>query len=151
MSTLREICADAGLRQVRTYITSGNAICTSNMDEADVRSMLAGRLEAYAGTPVGVLVRTAGELADVLARNPFVSEPGERTGAFFFDGPIAPDTLAKTTGRRNEQLRLGRREIYVFYPDGMGRSRLRMPSVNAGTMRNMNTISKLVALAGGLS
>jgi uncharacterized protein (DUF1697 family) len=150
MSTLREICADAGLRQVRTYIASGNAIGASDMDEADVRSALAGRLEAYAGTPVGVLVRTQGELADVLVRNPFASEPGERTGALFVDGPIAPDALARVTGRRNEQLRLGRREIYVFYPDGMGTSRLRTPSASGGTMRNMNTISKLVALAGGL-
>jgi uncharacterized protein (DUF1697 family) len=150
MSALREICADAGLRQVRTYITSGNAICTSDMDEADVRSVLESRLAAYARRPVGVLVRTAGELADVQARNPFASEPGERTGVLFIDGPIAPDALARTAGRRNEQLRLGRREIYVFYPDGMGRSRLRISSASAGTMRNMNTISKLVALAGGL-
>jgi uncharacterized protein (DUF1697 family) len=86
----------------------------------------------------------------VQARNPFASEPGERTGVLFIDGPIAPDALARTAGRRNEQLRLGRREIYVFYPDGMGRSRLRISSASAGTMRNMNTISKLVALAGGL-
>ncbi len=150
MSALREICADAGLRQVCTYITSGSAICTSKMDEAGVRSLLEARLAAYAGNPVGVLVRTAGELADVLVRNPFASEPGERTGALFLDRPVAPDALARTTGMRNEQLRLGRREIYVFYPDGMGRSRLGIPSASAGTMRNMNTISKLVALAGGL-
>jgi hypothetical protein len=49
-----------------------------------------------------------------------------------------------------EQLRLGEREIYIFYGDGMADSRLRIPGGNAGTARNMNTIAKLVEIATGL-
>jgi len=44
-------------------------------------------------------------------------------------------------------MRLGKREIYVHYPTGMGRSKLRIPAAKAGTARNMNTVSKLAELA----
>jgi hypothetical protein len=37
--------------------------------------------------------------------------------------------------------------IYIRYPDGMGRSKLKIPSDVVGTGRNMNTVAKLVALA----
>jgi uncharacterized protein (DUF1697 family) len=44
-------------------------------------------------------------------------------------------------------MRLGKREIYVHYPTGMGRSKLRIPAAKTGTARNMNTVAKLVELA----
>ena len=51
---------------------------------------------------------------------------------------------------RREQLRLAKREIYIFYGDGMADSRLRIPAGNMGTARNMNTVAKLVEMATGL-
>jgi uncharacterized protein (DUF1697 family) len=44
-------------------------------------------------------------------------------------------------------MRLGAREIFIHYPDGMGRSRLRIPAAKAGTARNMNTVARLAELA----
>jgi hypothetical protein len=35
----------------------------------------------------------------------------------------------------------------VHYADGIGRSKLTIPAAREGTMRNMNTIAKLVAIA----
>jgi uncharacterized protein (DUF1697 family) len=46
-------------------------------------------------------------------------------------------------------VRLGKRELYVHYPDGQGRSKLKIPGAAAGTARNMNTVAKLVEMAGG--
>jgi uncharacterized protein (DUF1697 family) len=43
---------------------------------------------------------------------------------------------------------LGARALYVFYPDGMGKTRLRLPSERNGTARNMNTVAKLAELTG---
>jgi uncharacterized protein (DUF1697 family) len=48
----------------------------------------------------------------------------------------------------DEQIALGRREIYVHYPRGQGTSRLIIPAAKAGTARNMNTVMKLAELAG---
>ena len=151
MSTLKQMCEEVGLKQVRTYIASGNIVFKSDTEEAEIKSALEGRLQAYAGKPVGVLVRSASEMAAVLARNPFPGEPGNRTVALFVDDPLPVDALDHATGLRREQLRLGKREIYIFYGDGMADSRLRIPAGNAGTARNMNTIAKLVEMATGLS
>jgi uncharacterized protein (DUF1697 family) len=68
---------------------------------------------------VGVLVRSASEIADTLARNPFAESPGNRVMALFIDGPLPNDPLDGVTGIKNEQIRLGKRELFVFYPDGM--------------------------------
>ena len=45
---------------------------------------------------------------------------------------------------------LGKREIFVHYGSGIGRSKLRIPAAKTGTMRNMNTIAKLAELAAKL-
>ena len=49
-----------------------------------------------------------------------------------------------------EVLKAGKRELYVFYPDGQGQSKLQIPSAKAGTARNMNTVAKLADMAGAL-
>ena len=67
MSTLTGLCEAAGLAQVRTYIASGNVVFRSDRGEDEIRSALEDRLQAYAGKSVGVVVRTASEIADVLA------------------------------------------------------------------------------------
>jgi hypothetical protein len=46
-----------------------------------------------------------------------------------------------------EEVRLGAREIYVHYGESMARSKLRIPVAREGTARNINTITRLVALA----
>jgi uncharacterized protein (DUF1697 family) len=149
MSTLKQMCEEVGLKQVRTHIASGNVVFKSDTEEAEIKSAIEGQLQAYAGKPVGVLVRSADEMAAVLTRNPFPGEPGNRTVALFVDDPLPADALDYATGLRGEQLRLGEREIYIFYGDGMADSRLRIPARSAGTARNMNTVAKLVELATG--
>ena len=57
MSTLKQMCEEVGLKQVRTYIASGNVVFRSDTEEAEIKSALEGRLLAYAGKPVGVLGR----------------------------------------------------------------------------------------------
>jgi uncharacterized protein (DUF1697 family) len=101
------------------------------------------------GKTVDVLVRSAAEMEAVLAANPFPGAAPNRTVAIFLDHPPAPDALDAAIGVRGEELRLGLREIYVHYGDGMARSKLRIPVAERGTARNMNTVAKLVALARG--
>lgn len=150
MSELTAMCQDLGLNKVRTYIASGNVVFASDADEADIKAKLEARLQAYAGKPVGVLIRSADEMAEVLARNPFSDKPGSRTVALFVDGPIPADALTDARGVQDELMQLGQREIYVFYGDGMAHSRLRIPAGEAGTARNMNTVAKLAEMAGAL-
>ena len=63
--------------------------------------------------------------------------------AVFLDRAPPADTLAGVRGQRDEEIRLGRREIYIHYGQGMGTSKLVIPAAKAGTARNMNTVATL--------
>ena len=147
MAELRAMCESIGLTSVRTYIASGNVVFASKLSEAAVKTKLERRLETYAGKPVGVLIRTGAELAAVLDGNPFRSAAPNRTVAIFLDGPPPADTLANMGGQDTEEITLGRREIYVHYPDGMAHSKLKIPASRTGTARNMNTVATLAEWA----
>ncbi len=147
MSDLKDICEELGFGAVRTYIASGNVVFTSRKSEAAVKGALEKRLEAYAGKPLGVLVRTATEMAQVLSDNPFPKAAPNRTVAVFLDRAPPADTLAGVRGQRNEQIQLGRREIYIHYGDGMAKSKLVIAAAKTGTARNMNTIATLARMA----
>lgn len=150
MATLVKMCEASGFDQVRTYIASGNAVFTSRMKEQRVKTLLEQELADYAGNPVGVLVRTAEEIAAVHAANPFRTAAPNRTVAIFLDEAPPSAALAEVRGRRTEQVALGRREIYVSYRDGMADSKLVIPAAKTGTARNMNTIARLAAMAAAI-
>ena len=131
---------------MRTYIASGNVVFSSRKSEAAIKVSLEKRLQAYAGKPVGVLVRSAAEMAQVLADNPFPKAAPDRTMAVFLDRAPPADTLAGMRGQRDEQIELGRREIYIHYGAGMGTSKLVIPAAKTGTARNMNTVATLAKM-----
>jgi uncharacterized protein (DUF1697 family) len=147
MSELKSMCESAGFTSVRTYIASGNVVFDSGKSAAKVKSALEELLFQYAGKPVQVMVRTGPEMAAVLAANPFPQAAPNRTVAIFLDAAPPSDTLDKLTGRKDEQVELGTREIYVHYGEGMAQSKLKIRAASEGTARNINTVAKLAAMA----
>jgi uncharacterized protein (DUF1697 family) len=148
MGDLERLCEKAGFRNVRTYIASGNAVAERAGSESKAKAALEDELKAYAGKPVGVIVRTAAEIAKVVASNPFPDRSASQTVAIFLDHAPTAEALKDVKGQANEEFRSSAREIYVHYPDGIGRSKLRIPAAREGTGRNMNTVAKLAAMAG---
>jgi uncharacterized protein (DUF1697 family) len=151
MAELRAMCESLGFADVRTYIASGNVVFTSKLAEKAVKTKLERALETYAGKPVGVVIRTAAELAVVLDANPFKSAAPNRTVAIFLDAPPPADTLAGVSGQQAEEIALGVREIYVHYGDGIANSKLKIAAAKAGTARNMNTVATLAEWAAALT
>jgi len=147
---LTAMCDELGFASAKTYIASGNVVFQSRKSEATIKAALETRLETYAGKPVGVLIRTAAEMARVSADNPFPKLAPNRTMAVFLDRAPAADALEGVRGQKDEKIRLGRREIYVHYGDGMGSSKLVIPAAKAGTARNMNTVATLTKMAAEL-
>jgi uncharacterized protein (DUF1697 family) len=147
MSDLKAFCEELGFGNVRTYIASGNVVFESRKSEAAIKAALEKQLQAYAGKPVGALVRTAAEMAQVLADNPFPKAAPNRSMAVFLDRAPPADTLAGIRGQRDEEIRLGRREIYIHYGQGMGSSKLVVAAAKSGTARNMNTVATLARMA----
>ncbi len=147
MAELVAICEALSFRRVRTYIASGNVVFESAKTAAAVKAALEKRLLAYAGKPVGVVLRTAQEMAAVAAANPFPKAAPNRTVAIFLDEAPPKDALKQASGVAGEEMRLGSREIYVHYGAGMASSKLKIPAAAKGTMRNMNTVAKLAQMA----
>lgn len=146
MRDLRALCQGAGFAEVRTHGASGNAIFAV---EAEVKAALGRRVEAHVGRPVGLVLRTGGEIEATLAGNPFPEADASRVVVIFLDAPPPPDTLEAIAGREDEEVALGPREIFVHYPKGMGFSRLRIPAAREGTARNINTLRRVAALLSG--
>jgi len=151
MTELVAMCEKAGFEQVKTYIASGNVVFTSGKSEKAVKAALEKAMEDYAGKPVGVMVRTAKEMAAVRDANPFADAPGNRVVATFLDAAPAKDAIEQASNVDGEEMALGTREIFIRYTDhGMGESKLRIPAAKTGTARNMNTVAKLAEMAAKL-
>jgi uncharacterized protein (DUF1697 family) len=149
MSDLRSICEGLGFTDVRTYIQSGNLVFDCAWAEARVKASLETSLARKMGKPANVMVRTAAEMMAVLKRNPFPSVEGRKVSVFFFDRPPKKPAFTAITIPGREELRLMSREVFVHYPEGMGPSRLNLTNLGVATARNINTVAKLVAMAGG--
>jgi uncharacterized protein (DUF1697 family) len=147
MAELKAMCSALGFSQVQTYIASGNVVFQSALSEAKVKADLEAKLQAYAGKPVGVHIRTAPQMQAVRDGNSFPDAAPNRVMAIFLDAPADKSMLTGISGQKDEQISLGLNELYVHYGEGMAQSKLKIPAAKTGTARNMNTVAKLVEMA----
>ncbi len=146
MAPLREAAVKAGFGDVQSYIASGNLVFSGPDDETRVRAQLTDAIAQRFGVCPDFVLRTGEAMARVLARNPFPDVPGNRVIAIFTDKAVEVGELRHQT---DEEVVAGRRELFVHYPNGQGRSRLVVPAAREGTGRNMNTVAKLSEMARG--
>jgi uncharacterized protein (DUF1697 family) len=147
MKELASLCSALDFQSICTYIQSGNVIFESSQSESEIQSCLEKALAAKMGKKIDVMIRTSEEMRSVLSCNPFPDqEPAKIAVAFLKESP-PKDLTENVIAPGNEQVQRGRREIYIYYPDGMGRSKLKLPLSGATTtIRNINTVAKLVAM-----
>lgn len=150
MVDLRRLCEKEGFQNVSTYIQSGNVVFTSSLAEAKVQAKLEKALAAKLGKPVGVLLRSRAELAKLLKQNPFKTAPPNRVMVLFLDAAPKKGSLDGVVGPDGEELDLRGRDLFIHYPAGMGKSKLKLPLFKTGTARNLNTIAKLEQMAKAL-
>jgi len=151
MGDLKALCERLGFEDVRTYIQSGNVVFRCDREAASAQALLAASLAARMKAPVGVILRTPSELRRTLSANPFPKAAPNRVIVFFLDARPEKGALDGLRIPGNEEVRGVGREIFVYYPDGQGRSRLRLPQARTGTGRNLNTVAALAELAGSTS
>ena len=146
MSELRRIGEDCGFANVRTFIASGNLLFDSDLNEGEAQAQIEARLESLFGKPVPVFVRTAAELAATAAANPFDDDKPSRVMAHFIAAEPVAAMLAEARDVVGERMALGPRCIIVSYGEGIGKTRLKLPAVKAGTARNMSSVAKMAAM-----
>ena len=146
MAELKAIGLDCGFENVRTFIASGNLLFESDLDEAEVAKRVGERIEALFGKLVPLFVRSAAEMAEVAAGNPFTDDKPNRVMAHFIADPPSEAMLAEARDVVGERLALGPRMIYVSYGEGIGKTKLKLPAVRHGTARNLNSVARLAGL-----
>ena len=147
MSDLQRICVEAGFSQVKTYIASGNVCFTSPWSCDQSRKAIEDGLFKLTGNNIRCFVYSLEELNEIIDNNPFAAFPGNQTVAILLQEQAMPDALNNLKAHSTEQLQIGSRCIYVYYPDGMGKSRLVVPAAQTGSARNFNTLLKMRELA----
>ena len=159
MSDLRDLLASLGFAGAHSLLQSGNLVFRG---AAGAGAALEQRLEAETAKRLAVrpdwLVRTAREWRALVAANPFPAEarrdPARLAVMLLKQPPKAADLRALQVGVRGpETVRGAGRELYVVYPDGMGRSKLTGALIEGrlgvrGTARNWNTVLRIAALLG---
>jgi uncharacterized protein (DUF1697 family) len=146
MSELKAIGEACGFKRARTFIASGNLLFRSDSSERDVQQAIEQHLAAFFGKQVPVFVRSAAEMEEVAANNPFADDRPSRVMAHFIAEPPEAAMLDAATGVQGERMALGPRAIYVSYGEGIGKTKLRLPAVRDGTARNLNSVAKMAAL-----
>lgn len=154
MNELKDLHESLGLKDIVTYIQSGNVVFTS--DDKDLAQLPAKIEDSFAqkfGFHVNVMVRTADGLNDIIANNPFLNQPTKESKwvvvLFLTTRPesTALEDLQRTYTGPEELFLIGQ-QLYIYYPNGIGRSKLTLSLIEKklktnGTGRNWNTILQL--------
>lgn len=158
MERVREVCAELGFGNVRTYVQSGNVVFEAQGTAGRWAEALERKLAGEARLPITVIARTAAELERVAAKNPFLREKGidtRRLHVTFLQGKPGKAGLARLGALATgvDRFQCAGREIYLHCPEGYGRSKLTNNTIEKllslrGTTRNWNTVRKLREMCG---
>ena len=152
MGDLRELFAGLGAEDVKTHVQSGNVIYEGHIDAGAIEA----RIKRELGLEIVVVIRTAAELARVVAKNPFAkkaSDPKQLHVTFLVAKPTAARVKDLDPERSpSDEFAVTGREVYLYTPNGYGVSKLSNAYWEkklgvAGTSRNWNTVTTLAELA----
>ncbi|KPH99261.1 protein of unknown function DUF1697 [Actinobacteria bacterium OK074] len=161
MAELRSLLQGLGYTGTATYLQSGNAVFTAETgDEESLAAEISRAIEKHFGFDVDVLVRDHAYLRAVREACPFPAAELEakQLHVTYFSKPVTEErfTGLDRAAFAPEDFRLGDRVLYLYAPDGLGRSKLaetlsrpRLLKGLIATTRNWNTVVKLVELTEG--
>lgn len=158
MEALRELYCALGCQDTRTYVQSGNVVFkTKERDLHRLTKRIEAEIERSFGFHSHIIVRSPDEMRDVVLKNPFASRAGIDPGKLlvtFLASDIEPAAREVVLSIRAEpeELHVSARELYIYFSNGMGRTKLPMARIEKvvktpATSRNWNTVLKLLAIA----
>jgi uncharacterized protein (DUF1697 family) len=158
MDALRALYESLKLRDAQTYVQSGNVIFrTDERDMTRLARRIEDGIEKKFGFRPDVILRTTAEMRGVVAKNPFANrrgiEPGKLLVSFLASDP-GEEGREKVRQMKcdPEELRIEGREVYIYFPNGMGRSKLPWAGLDKilktpATGRNSNSVTKMLEMA----
>jgi len=162
MADLRDLYGTLNLNNVQSVLQSGNVVFdTASTDRDDIANTIEQAIESTYGFPSNILLRTLPEWEQIVTNPLFTEEQREdprKLLVLFLRDDVETaqiDALKDTIPGREIIYHRGR-ELYIVYPDGMGRSKLdnkfierRVNTTTTG--RNWNTVNKLLTLAQSIN
>jgi uncharacterized protein (DUF1697 family) len=157
MDRLRELCAELGAENVRTYVQSGNVVFEAQGSAQQWTERLEKKLVGESRLPVHVIVRTASEICAIANGNPFLKEKGIETARLavtFLQRAPSKEALAafRAMDLGSERFHCTGMELYLHCPKGFADAKLyTLDKVLAQktTVRNWNTVMKLCDMSAG--
>lgn len=146
-----------GLKDVRTYIQSGNVVFSSAKAASRLADEIERCIEKNFGFHSKTFVLSVPELRRAAAGNPFpqADEKPQALHLFFLDKPAKEAQLdaMNELKAKSEQFVLKGKVFYFYAPEGFGTSKLgakarRLLGVDA-TARNWRTVGKLIEMTKG--
>ncbi len=148
MDDLLALLLPLGLGNMRLLGTAGNMVFDSERTERGLCQSIDRAVTDKLRRPAGVLIRTGPELRAVVDGNPFPDARFRLVGVMFLPKALPERLLTALELDGPEDVRMIGREVYVHYPDGIERSKMKIPFAADGTTRDLTTVSKLATLAG---
>jgi uncharacterized protein (DUF1697 family) len=161
MADLRSLCESLRLKDVQTYVQSGNIVFrTDEKDMAKLAQRIQEAITKKFGVTTGVMLRTAEDMREVVARNPFPkqskTEPA-KLHVSFLEAKLTPEAhkQLRALPLAVEKLVPSGRELFIYFPNGAGKSKLPWAKVDKicttrGTARNWNSVMQLLEMAEAL-
>jgi uncharacterized protein (DUF1697 family) len=156
MKELVDILEGLGVKNVKTYIQSGNAVFQfSGKDTSTFSKKLSTEIKKRRGFEPHVILLTIDELKKAMTENPFPEaekDPASLHLGFLDSKPKNPD-LKKLSSlkKETERFHLSDRVFYLNAPEGIGRSKLAASSEKLlgvpMTDRNWRTVCKVIEMA----
>jgi len=158
MADLRDLFAAVGFTNARTLLQSGNVVFEgARQSAAALEQLLEAETQTRFGLSIDYVVRTATEWKRIIAGNPFIDEAKHdpsHTLVMLLKTPAKAAAVRALNDeiKGREIVRAAGKQLYMIYPDGIGRSKLTNAVIEKklnvrGTVRNWNTVLKLDALA----
>ncbi len=148
MKPLVAALEEAGFNDVKYYIQSGNVVLTS---DGEPQLIVAQVVEELCGISPAIMTIEASEFRSIADDNPYQDEEGKLVHAFVcHDTPRLDINKVTKYQRENEQYCVLGRTLYLFAPDGIGRSKFATNMESclgiSATARNLNTMNKILSM-----
>jgi uncharacterized protein (DUF1697 family) len=156
MEALRDLCEGIGLKEVRTYIQSGNVVFSAkSLNGLELK--LSKAILARYGFDVSVIVKSHESLTKIVSANPFITMPGRDPAkcyvTIFSSVPDFSRLTENIPESGKDEFKVVEGSVYLYFPERFGDTKysnafFEKRLASAATTRNWKTMTTLLEMCG---
>ncbi|KXY09209.1 DUF1697 domain-containing protein [Bacillus wiedmannii] len=158
MADLKQMFESIELKQVKTYIQSGNIVFESENDVDFLNKRIQSEIKNVFGFDVPVMLRTHEEFINMIKRCPYEADSlleGESIHVAFLANELSEKEKDQLLMQKNEteDCYIYEKVVYLFFKNSIRNSKLMnqfQKLHTPATVRNWRTVNKLKAIVEGM-